>query len=900
MKTDRRSSGYRPVGLVAGGVLTAAMGIQLLASAAPEGQPAPFHPVFPLLDSAEAPVLESGEPVSTMTTCGGCHDTAYIAEHDIHGRAGLPQVPAGQAPSGRPWDTSAGLFGQWDPLLYRYLTPAGDDPFDLGVAEWLQTYGARHVGGGPALADAEGTPLDRLVARGAMGPETYVLDPTTGRPTPWNWDESGTIELNCFLCHLSKPNEAARLEALDRGDFGWANTATLIGSGVVEWDGEAYSWMASAFTPDGTLNDGLLEIQDPANENCGLCHGLVHDDVTQPLVIASCDPDVRRTVTTGQIVSPERIADSGMNLAAKDSLDLAWDVHAERRLECTDCHASANNPVYFQEADETRPAHITFDPRRLELGEYLYQPSHELASGSSGTMRSCESCHDLQTTHAWLPYKDRHTAALACETCHVPRLYANAMRQLDWTSPQADGGGQTECRGVDLQVGDMPLVTGYEPVWLADSPAGAGGRLAPYNLITTWYWVHDNPPRPVRWIDLEAAWFSGDGYAAEIVLAFDPSGDGSLDFVEARLDAPAKVDLIAARLEALGLENPRIAGEILPYAIHHDINTDEWAVRDCQECHSDSSRLGQPFVLASYVPGGVVPDGLDGTDGLLDGSIETDAAGQLVYWPSTNADHLYVLGRDRLVWVDRAGGYLFVLVLAGIAVHGGLRFFLAFKRPHPIPRTEPAYLYGVYERLWHWLQTFSIVLLLLTGLVIHRPDTFGLFSFRGVVLVHNILGAILVVNAGLSLFYHLASGDIRQFLPRPAGFFDQAIQQAVYYVRGIFRREPHPFLKDRRRKLNPLQQATYLAILNLLLPLQVVTGILMWGAQRWPDVAASLGGLTVLAPLHTAVAWLLASFIVGHVYLTTTGATAFSSVRGMMFGWEEIEAQSAPIEGGTA
>ena len=35
----------------------------------------------------------------------------------------------------------------------------------------------------------------------------------------------------------------------------------------------------------------------------------------------------------------------------------------------------------------------------------------------------------------------------------------------------------------------------------------------------------------------------------------------------------------------------------------------------------------------------------------------------------------------------------------------------------------------------------------------------------------------------------------------------------------------------------------------------------------------ALGGLPYLAPFHTLIAWLLATFIVAHVYLTTTGAT---------------------------
>jgi thiosulfate reductase cytochrome b subunit len=127
------------------------------------------------------------------------------------------------------------------------------------------------------------------------------------------------------------------------------------------------------------------------------------------------------------------------------------------------------------------------------------------------------------------------------------------------------------------------------------------------------------------------------------------------------------------------------------------------------------------------------------------------------------------------------------------------------------------------------------------------------------------------------------------------GFFGQAIQQARYYLSGIFRGEPHPFEKSPKRKLNPLQQATYLIILNLLLPLQVVTGILIWGMQRWPATSAWLGGLPTVAAVHAFGAWLFAAFLLMHVYLTTTGQTPLSNLRAMALGWERT---SVPSEKG--
>lgn len=63
----------------------------------------------------------------------------------------------------------------------------------------------------------------------------------------------------------------------------------------------------------------------------------------------------------------------------------------------------------------------------------------------------------------------------------------------------------------------------------------------------------------------------------------------------------------------------------------------------------------------------------------------------------------------------------------------------------------------------------------------------------------------------------------------------------------------------------------------------------MWGQQRYPELANALGGLPYLAPLHTLVAWSLASFIVMHIYLTTTGHQPLSNIKAMMLGWDEVE-----------
>ena len=860
---------------------------------APAGSP--LHPVFPLLDGDGRNVLDSGAAVSPMITCGGCHDTDYIAANNSHADAGLASYGA---PDGdRAWAGDGGLFGGWNAITYRVLSAEGDIVRDLTTPEWVQRFGARHAGGGPAVISRAGGPL----AESALAIDTTVV-PAAGAAQPWDWAASGAAELNCFTCHLPEANNDARVAALADGRFGDAATATLLGTEIVEEEpggGGGWRYNRAAFDEAGNLRPEYVTVGDPTAANCGSCHGVVHN-TEAPLTLDSLTTADWTTLTTGQILSPQRISSSGLNLADKTTLGRSWDVHMERVLECVDCHYAVNNPIYYETPTGEQPEHLTFDPRRTDFGEYLYRPSHQFAAGPTPAQTAaggsrCESCHSIANSHTWLPYQERHTAALACEACHTPKLYAPALQTIDWTVLTAAGEPVRAYRGLDgARVGADTLITGYEPALL---PRARDGALAPFNLLTSWYWVAGDPPQPVPLRDLQAAYFEGDAYAPAILAAFDADGDGQISHSELTISTNEQIAAVGGRLSAVGLSNPRIQGEVEPYAIHHNVTRGEWVTRDCRACHGSDSRLAAAVALADRAPGGVSP-ALYGTGEVSwPGEVTADEGGALHFTPSTAAAGLYVLGHNASRVVDILGALMIVGVSLGVVAHGGLRLLAARRRAGQAAESgaeevHQVYMYDVYERLWHWVQTAAILLLLFTGLIIHKPDLFGIFSFAYVVQVHNILAALLIINAGLSLFYHLASGEIKQFIPRPRGFFDEAFRQAIYYLRGIFRREPHPFEKTRARKLNPLQQITYVMVLNVLLPAQILTGALMWGAQRWPATAEAMGGLSWLGPLHSLVAWTFAAFIILHVYLTTTGPTPAAGIKAMMLGWEDVEVTS--------
>lgn len=879
-------------------VLALAFGINSVL-AAPKAetvsQASVIHPDFALLDADGVNVLESGGAVSTMQTCGQCHDTEFIAAHAFHSDLGLSDFNS----INDGFDSSNGLFGEWDPLTYRFLSSSEDERFDLGTAEWLMLYGERAVGGGPAESSRDGKDLTDLGANKA-NPETAILN-EDGSVSAWDWDESGTMEMNCFLCHLETPNNEARIAEIKAGDFGNAVTATLFGLNIVDKGEESWAYNAEAFNEAGELKNNSLGIQDPTNENCAACHGEVHAGET-PLTFSACDLNYPQTATTGQVVSAQNINDSGVNLTNKNELDRSWDVHAERQLQCTDCHYALNNPSHLSELQSSNPDHLIYDPRSLEIGEYLERPDHNFARGQSaqfslapeykGTMRRCENCHDFNEGHAdWLPYIETHMDAVACETCHIPQMYAPAVQTYDWTVVTTDGEAVKTCRGVEGTPNEISsLVTGYEPVLLNRTNIDGQTLLAPYNLITSFYWVYDDAngnQRPVRQIDLEAAFLENGKYASEIVFAFDGNSDGQLSQDELVIDSTAKENAVKTRLAALELNNVRMEGMVQPYSINHNVARGESAVNDCKTCHDADSRISQPIKLADSSP--VMPVFDSGTNVRGTGELTQSEDGALYYQPKPEKDGMYVFGSSRVIWVDWLGAIAFAGSLLGVLGHGTLRMLAARKKPKGPVRTERVYMYDAYRRFWHWLQTFAIVILLFTGLIIHRPDIFGVFSFRGMVTIHNVAAVILVVNALLSVFYHIATARMQEYIPRPYGFFDDALVQAKYYISGIFKGEPHPFEKTPTRRMNPIQHVTYFGILNVLLPLQMITGALMWGVQKFPAFANALGGLPFLAPFHSLIAWLFATFILVHVYMTTTGATPVEATRAMITGYEEVE-----------
>jgi thiosulfate reductase cytochrome b subunit len=193
------------------------------------------------------------------------------------------------------------------------------------------------------------------------------------------------------------------------------------------------------------------------------------------------------------------------------------------------------------------------------------------------------------------------------------------------------------------------------------------------------------------------------------------------------------------------------------------------------------------------------------------------------------------------------------------------------------------YLYTRYERFWHWLQMVLIVLLLITGFEIH--GIYSLMGFRKAVDVHNFVGITWLIAFSFFVFWVFTTGEWKQYVPTTKKLF--AVIR--YYSHGIFKGESHPVPKRKGAKHNPLQRLTYLSLAAMLLPVQMLTGVLYWTYNSWETWGLGFLSLKAVALIHMAGAFFIFAFVVVHVYMTTTGHTVLAHIKAMITGWEDIE-----------
>jgi thiosulfate reductase cytochrome b subunit len=203
---------------------------------------------------------------------------------------------------------------------------------------------------------------------------------------------------------------------------------------------------------------------------------------------------------------------------------------------------------------------------------------------------------------------------------------------------------------------------------------------------------------------------------------------------------------------------------------------------------------------------------------------------------------------------------------------------------------KKVFLHPLIVRMWHWINAVCFIVLIITGLQMRYRDIANLTEFKTAVEIHNLFGFILILDFILWLAYYVFTGKIRMYVPlNPKKFLIGALKQGSYYGYGIFigRKNPHHATAD--DKFNPLQQAAYFVVMLVLMPLQIISGVLLWDVRRFAGWIGLLGGLKMVDIVHVALFFFLLAFLFVHVYLTTLGVTPLEHIKAMFTGYEEAE-----------
>lgn len=187
-----------------------------------------------------------------------------------------------------------------------------------------------------------------------------------------------------------------------------------------------------------------------------------------------------------------------------------------------------------------------------------------------------------------------------------------------------------------------------------------------------------------------------------------------------------------------------------------------------------------------------------------------------------------------------------------------------------------------FERFWHWGQAALVLLLILTGLDIH--GVINLFGFEQSTTLHHWAGFIWTAIVILIFTWVFTTGEWKQFVPDMKGI-DGVLR---FYLYGVFVGEAHPHHMSPENKFNPLQRLAYLGLLFVLIPIQIITGLIFF---FFPELRAAgyIDQVGTVAVIHTLSAYIILAFLVVHLYLITLGAKLSSHIKAMLTGKESVD-----------
>lgn len=319
---------------------------------------------------------ESTVPFSPRATCNKCHSYHRISK-GWHFHAGLaePDPNLGGTPNGEPFFVTEPISGTQIPVSFRrWARESGMTPDALGIKrfDFALTHGSHMPGGG-------------------MLEFTVDKDGEAKRLSEEMWAKTGTLEIDCLMCHLSSGyNPEMRADQIDYRNFKWAPTAAA-GFGMIR--GEVGEEGEEEEDDDADPFEAEEEEEGEAKVNVKVEYvagkfdkgNFVTLNLTRHIPNSNC-----------MFCHYNRLRD-GTDLSAHQR---TRDIHFDAGMLCTDCHK--NGLGHRISRNDGTPADIACDPDNATL--------------------SCQGCHE--SGRAGAPKPDHpglpgfHLKKMTCVACH--------------------------------------------------------------------------------------------------------------------------------------------------------------------------------------------------------------------------------------------------------------------------------------------------------------------------------------------------------------------------------------------------------------------------------------------------------------------------------------------------
>jgi thiosulfate reductase cytochrome b subunit len=206
---------------------------------------------------------------------------------------------------------------------------------------------------------------------------------------------------------------------------------------------------------------------------------------------------------------------------------------------------------------------------------------------------------------------------------------------------------------------------------------------------------------------------------------------------------------------------------------------------------------------------------------------------------------------------------------------------------------KQTYLHPLPLRIWHWINAFIVISLILTGFYLRFYGIASLKPHNPVLQWHKYMGFAMIISAAFWFIYTMTSKNMRRHYKIKRRHLKGVWPQIRFYLLSIFAGEENPHKASADDKYNPLQKIAYNTVMFIFLPVAAVTGLLFMSFPA--SMSGNLIGL--LGAVHVIFAYLLLLYFIIHLYMATLGKTVFSHTKAMIYGYDEYSSKIEEDEG---